>query len=196
MQRRFKWMAATAAVIAALGVVVWISRHSPQPGPGHSQVLPEVARTNLVLHSGRLCLPGGTNLFTGQMVEYAENGSLRSRSVVSNGLLNGLSAGYYTNAQMQVSETFKDGVSHGLRTKWYPDGVRKSEAMIVDGELHGLFRRWHENGVLAEEVQFVHGIPDGDSVAYFPSGNLKARVTLQTGKILTQNFYTDGPAAN
>ena len=152
----------------------------------------ELARTNLVLEDGRLRPAGMTNPFTGFMVEHFSTGSLRSRSAVSNGLLHGVSEGWFTNAQLQVSEHFKEGVSHGLRTKWYSNGTKQSEAGIADGKLHGTFRQWHENGMLSEQVEFIADRPEGLSVAYYPSGFLKARVTMRDGKPTEQTFWKDG----
>ena len=151
-----------------------------------------VARTNLVLYAGRLCMAGQTNAFTGLMIEHAATGSLRSRSSISNGLLQGLSEGWHTNGQLQVAEHFKEGVSHGIRTKWYVDGTKLSEAMIVDGRLNGSFRRWYETGALAEEVEMKSGEPDGIAKAYFPNGSLKSQATLQRGKVVDQKFWKNG----
>lgn len=152
----------------------------------------EIARTELVLLSGRLYRVGASNAFTGVMLDYGADGILRSRSAVSNGLLHGLSQGFHTNGQVQVTEYFRAGVSDGPRTKWYPNGAKLSEATVVDGKLQGTFRRWHENGILAEQLELVGDQPEGQAVSYFPSGYLKARATLQAGKLIAQNFYPDG----
>lgn len=152
----------------------------------------EVSRTNLVLTEGQLRLNGSTGAFAGFMLEHYADGSIRSRSSISNGLLNGLSQGWYTNGQMQVSEYFKDGMSDGLRTKWYADGTKQSEAAIAAGKLNGAFQRWHTNGVLSERVEFVDDTPVGTSTSWFPSGYLKARVTLKDGKPVEQTFWKDG----
>src|SRR5262245_19631939 len=143
-----------------------------------------VSRTNLILLAGRLCVAGHTNPFTGLMSEQAAEGSLRSRSSVSNGLLHGLSEGWHTNGQLQIAEHFQAGVAHGLRTKSYPNGVKLSEGEIVDGKFHGTFRRWDETGSLAEQVEFAEGQPHGLSLAYYPSGFLKTRVTMNQGNVL------------
>ncbi len=182
--------------VAAAGIVLgsWLLRRAPAPGANSplATTLPEVARTNLTLINGALRAPGSDTPFTGFIVDYFASGSVRSRSAVSNGLLQGLSEGWYTNAQLQVSEHFKAGVSHGVRTKWYASGAKQSEANIVDGKLHGTFRQWHENQVLSEQVEFVQDQPEGASVAYFPSGYLKARVLMRGGKPVEQTFWKDG----
>src|SRR5262245_17549770 len=93
---------------------------------------------------------------------------------------------------LQVAEHFQTGVSHGLRTKWYPNGVKLSEGEIVDGKFQGTFRRWDETGSLAEQVEFAEGQPHGLSLAYYPSGFLKTRVTMHQGKVLERDSWSDG----
>ena len=191
-QRQMLVVPTLLLALAAL-VVVLLSRPARHSLHDEASAGPiEVARTNLVLENGRLRQPGSASFFSGLMLEHYPDGTLRSRSAITNGFLHGLSEGWHTNAQLQVSEHFKHGISHGLRTKWYPDGAKQSEASIADGQLHGLFRKWHENGTLAEQVQFVGGQPDGDSFAYFPSGCLKARVLMKAGKLIEQKFWKDG----
>lgn len=177
-----------ATVIATVIGAVTALRRAPMADRAREV---EIARTNLVLVSGRLQCVGQTSAFTGIMLDYDADGTLRSRSAVSNGLLNGLSQGFHTNGQLQVSEYFRDGVSHGRRTKWYSSGARLSEATVVNGKLQGTFRKWHENGTLAQQLELLDGQPDGEAVSYFPSGYVKARATLQVGKLVTQDFYPD-----
>ena len=174
-------------------VSVYLKRSREMPSPKDGATGPvEVSRTNLVLEAGHLRLAGSSTPFNGVMVEHHVDGTLRSRSSITNGVLNGLSQGWFTNGQMQVSENFKEGVSQGVRTKWYADGAKQSEAGIVDGKIHGTFRKWHPNGALAEQAEFVADKPEGISTAWFPSGYLKARVVMKDGKPIEQTFWKDG----
>ena len=153
---------------------------------------PEVPKSELVLQDGRLCRAGHTEPFSGTMVEFHRDGSLRSRSRTSQGLLHGVSEGWYTNGQLEVREHFRDGVSHGLRIKWYATGTNLSKVMVVEGKLQGTFQRWHENGVLAEQIELRDGNPEGESRAYYPSGLLKAQARLRSGKLVEQKSWKDG----
>ncbi len=192
VQRRFLAVILLCLALAGLAVIFINRPQSKLPPPEHIATPIEVSRTNLILEAGLLRLSTNAPPFTGFMVEHYIDGSLRSRSAVTNGVLQGLSQGWFTNGQMQVSENFKHGISHGVRTKWYADGTKQSEAGIVDGKLQGTFRKWHPNGALAEQVEFVADQPEGVSVAYFPSGYLKARVVMKEGKAVEQTFWKDG----
>jgi len=177
------------AIVSVLGVTLFLfPRHRPLP----AAPLPEVHRSKLEMRADGWYAPGETRGFTGYLLDTYEDGALKSRSIVSNGLLHGLSQGWYTNGQQQVEEHFVAGTSHGLRTKWHANGQRFSEVNVVSGKLHGTFRSWHENGERAEEVELKDGQPDGPSKAYFPSGSLKSQVMLQNGKLVARQFYQDG----
>lgn len=162
--------------------------------PATSPPLPvvEVSRSSLLLRDGRLFRAGDTVPFTGVMLETYENGSLKSRSCVSNGLLHGLSQGWYTNGVLQVTEWFSTGVSHGIRTKWHENGRKLSEVNISEGQLHGTFRRWTDQGVLSEEIEMNHGQPDGVSRSYYPTGFLKAEARLRLGQVMQSRIWNDG----
>ncbi len=153
---------------------------------------PEVPRSSLVLRDGRLHRPAQSAPFTGTVVEHYAAGRLQSRSVVSNGLLNGLSEGWHSNGVRQVAENFVGGVSAGVRVKWYADGAKLSEAAISGGKLHGTFRRWHDNGRLAEQIELRDDQPHGESAAYYPSGFLKKRVWMERGQPTGTESFKDG----
>jgi antitoxin component YwqK of YwqJK toxin-antitoxin module len=186
LKKSFVWTTAaiTAAVLASL--ILW--RLLPRP----PQALRQVPSNELVLRDGRSFCQQETAPFKGAIIERYPDGSLKSRSVLSNGLMHGVSEGWYTNGNLQVREHFDKGVSHGMRTKWLADGRKMSEATIENGKIIGTFPRWHENGSLAEEIQMKDGNPDGVSIAYHPDGSLKTRATVQNGKIIEQRFWKAG----
>lgn len=152
----------------------------------------EVPRSELVLREGRLCLVGETTPFTGVLTERYENGACKSRSSVSNGILHGLSEGWYTNGQRQITEYFTNGVAHGERTKWHENGRLLSQATVLAGKLQGVFRSWAADGSHAQVIEMKDGQPDGLSLAFYPSGFLKAEVRLHDGQVVQSRFWRDG----
>ena len=84
-------------------------------------------------------------LFTGHLVDYytgGETNRLKSRSVIRDGKLNGLSEGWYTDGQQQVAEMFVDGKSHGVRVKWHPNGRTNSITIYQDGIQPLIWKLW------------------------------------------------------
>lgn len=177
----------TRVLLGGVFGCVLIGCAPPEPAP-----LPEVPRVALVLKDGRLHRPAQAAPFTGTVIERYPSGLLQSRSVVSNGLLQGVSEGWHTNGMLQVREHFVAGKSHGVRTKFYANGTKLSEAQIANGQLNGTFRRWHENGVLAEQIELVDDQPNGLSLAYYPSGCLKVRARMAGGKVVQMESFKDG----
>ena len=174
-------------VIAVLAAGVYWSRRPAPP-------LREVAARELTLREGRSYWQDETEPFTGIIFENYPDGSVRSRSQLSNGVLHGVSEGWHTNGLLQIQEHFQNGVSHGTRTKWFESGAKMSEAMIDQGKIQGVFRRWHTNGVLAEEVEMADNVPHGLSRSFYPNGSLKAEVRLDKGKVTQQQFWKENEA--
>lgn len=183
---RIGWVLAGGAVF---GLFLWTRLNHTRPTP---RPLPTELVSRLTLREGRLFQSGATQPFTGWLEDYHPSASLKSRSLLSNGVLNGLSEGWYTNGVLQISEHFSAGMSAGPITRWYPSGAKLSEGTSLAGKLDGSFRRWHESGVLAEEVHFRKGQAQGRSRGWFPSGYLKAEVELNAGQVITQRFWKDG----
>ncbi len=176
-------------LVGLLGLYVAVLTGCSRP---ELPALPEVPRSSLVLKDARLHRPAQSAPFTGTVVEYFAPGRLQSRSVVSNGLLHGVSEGWHTNGVRQVAEIFVAGRSEGVRVKWYPSGAKMSEAEIVAGKLNGTFRRWHENGKLAEQIELRADQPHGPSIAFYESGCVKARVQMERGRPVSTETFKDG----
>lgn len=186
-RRAFNYNVLVLVLATFTGLVVYtFTEDKKRPLP----VELERDRSGLQLRENKLF--DGELPFTGTVIERYPDGVLRSRSSVSNGLLQGLSQGWYTNGQLQVTEHFVAGVSHGLRSKWYPDGAKLSDATIANGKLDGRFQRWHENGTLSEQIDFSDGRPEGVSLAWFPSGSPKARVVTRAGQTIERESWSDG----
>jgi antitoxin component YwqK of YwqJK toxin-antitoxin module len=191
-QHRNPWWAVFFFGLAVL-MFVLTNRTARPPAPAAPVVPPPLPLmlSNTFRLDGRLMTREATNPVSGEVLERYRDGTLKSSTVFSNGLLHGVSEGFHTNGQIQVREFFTNGVSHGTRTKWYAGGATQSVAEIVGGQLHGWFRRWHENGRLAQEIPMVGGQPDGLSRAWHTNGQLKAEARLEAGRVLSQQFWDE-----
>lgn len=178
--------------LVCLGLAAFVLVRRPVTSMVSPAALPEMHRTNLVSVAGRWQVPGQTNGFTGFIVDTYDSGATRSRSALSNGVLQGVSMGWYTNGQQQVEEHFVAGSSEGTRVKWYANGQKQSEGTIVQGKFEGAFRRWDEQGHLSEQAEFKNGLPDGVSSSFYPSGCIKTQITMKDGKIVDQKSWPDG----
>ena len=174
-----RWLLVSGFLVAAILILVL------KPWPRELEPAEQVSRKQLVLQQGRLMKTSQTNAFTGLMVELYPDGTLQSRSAVSNGLLHGVSEGWHTNGVLAVRETFREGRSHGLRTKWNIESRRVSEVDIREGRIDGFHREWHTNGQLAVEVAMASGLPSGQSRRWSPDGGLVGQWSLSNGVVVT-----------
>lgn len=168
--------------VAVLSLAIGLRRWRPSGEAVASEET--VGRDRLVLREGRWMKTDETNAFTGRMVEFYPDGTLQSRSAVSNGVLHGISEGWWTNAVLAVRETFHEGRSHGVRTKWDMEGRRIAEADIRDGQIDGFHREWHTNGQLAVEVSMAGGKPQGVSRKWNSEGVLVGQWSLSNGVVV------------
>lgn len=187
---RFYSFIVIGLVLSAFGVV-WVRSRQPAPAPA-AHLSPEVHITNLLRDARGWGWVGRTNLFTGWLIDTYAGGELKSRSSVSNGVLQGLSLGWHTNGMLQVEETYRTGVSHGLRSKWYPDGHLLSEAPIEEGRLQGVFQRWDEQGLLIEEIEMRMSQPDGLARSYHSDGSIQTEARMRSGQLVKKQSWEPG----
>lgn len=178
-----------AVLLVVAGAVGW--RFRPHPAPVAGTEWPTASSPELVLQDGRLSRRDSGKVFTGWLVERYAEGSLRSKSFVSNGVLEGLSEGWHTNGVRQVREFFVGGKSEGIVTKWSADGLLLTQATAHEGRLNGRFQRWHSNGVLAEEMEMRDGVADGLARSWHPNGNPRAEVVLEQGKVVSRRYWEE-----
>lgn len=179
-----RWAVARAVLLSAIGLALLVTYLETRQRPKNAEATVEVDRKELVLKNGLLVRNGGSNAFTGLMLESYPDGTLQSRSAVSNGLLEGLSEGWHTNGVLAVRESFVGGCSHGVRTKWDAASNRIAESLIREAKIHGFHREWHTNGQLALEAEMAEGQPHGQVRKWSAEGALVGRWILSNGAVL------------
>ena len=173
-----RWILVLGFVVATILTVIL--------RPWQRELVPaeQVSRNQLVLQQGRLMKTSQTNAFTGLMVEFYPDGTLQSRSVVSNGLLHGVSEGWHTNGVLAITEMFVEGTSHGTRTKWDAASNRIAETTISAGQIHGSHREWYTNGLPALEMSMVDGKAQGLARKWNPDASLAGQWVLSNGVVI------------
>jgi len=175
---RARWFLVSGFLAAAVLTVIL--------KPWQRELVPaeQVSRNQLVLQQGRLMKTSQTNAFTGLMVEFYPDGTLQSRSAVSNGLLHGVSEGWHTNGVLAITEVFVSGTSHGTRTKWDAASNRIAETDIREGEIEGLHREWHTNGKPSMEVTMARGKAQGVARKWSLEGELAGQWVMSNGVVI------------
>jgi len=175
---RARWFLVSGFLAAAVLTVIL--------KPWQRELVPaeQVSRNQLVLQQGRLMKTSQTNTFTGLMVEFYPDGTLQSRSAVSNGLLHGVSEGWHTNGVLAITEVFVSGKSHGTRTKWDASSNRIAETTISAGQIHGSHREWYTNGQPALEMSMVDGKAQGLARKWNPDASIAGQWVLSNGVVV------------
>jgi len=178
------------------GVIgIWLIYPIIRPSRSIHASAVEVSVTGMVHTTGLWCQAGHTNGFTGVILETYRGGVAKSRSSVSNGLLEGVSFDYFTNGLVQVEQRYVAGVSDGIRTKWHANGRKLSQGRVVKGKLEGTLRSWDEQGMLIEEMELRDGLGQGLARLYYPSGFIMTEARLIDGKPVEQKNWRDGEQA-
>ncbi|MET7768690.1 hypothetical protein [Nocardia sp. NPDC005366] len=104
--------------------------------------------------------------FTGDVVEFDDDGGLLEYSTYVNGVLEGSSSHWYPGGAERASRRYERGLPIGTWDEWYPDGQRKQREIYSDSGRLRLRARWSESGDVLEETdreRWDKGI-DGDAV--------------------------------
>lgn len=163
-----------------LGLIVLIQSLSPK----REQPVQELLFSDIMKENGFYLIKKNSKPFTGVIVEYYTDGTLKSRTEIKEGLLHGMSEGRHANGALQVREFFENGIADGCKTLWNDQGQKLSQASIVDGKYEDVFLAWHENGVLAQRIEMRSGEPHGMASAWDPNGELIAQVEMDQGREL------------
>ncbi|WOK07354.1 hypothetical protein RT717_01800 [Imperialibacter roseus] len=118
-------------------------------------------------------------LFSGYLVEYYPDGTLKTRSAYSGGLLESVSYGYYPTGEVMYARLYVKGEKHGTHAGYYPDGSLKFRYHFVAGKSVGNHQEWYENGLLAKDLNYVNGQPFGSQKMWRPDGKIRSNYVIR-----------------
>ena len=109
---------------------------------------------------------------------------------------------YYENGNVKIKSELKNGLRDGLLILYYPDGHIKSKQIWKNGEADGTSLFYFENGQLETKLNWDSGKLNGSYTSYYETGELHKRgyfldsLLIDTlnffykdGKIMEQHFY-------
>jgi antitoxin component YwqK of YwqJK toxin-antitoxin module len=134
MKQMIGWIAGLALIISATGI-------SAQ----------EIALTN-----GKYVTPSGAP-YTGELLSYREDGSLKSAHQVVDGILEGEVVFYAGNGVKEEVGSYKGGQKHGVWKQFNASGAITGEAWYVNGEKDGVWTVWDDQGVKRYHMVYSMG---------------------------------------
>lgn len=102
---------------------------------------------------------------------------------------------YHSNGHVWQYLEIVDGRAHGIYREWHLNGTQKMELHVIEGmaELSetalgswvfdGMNRVWSENGTLIAEISYEKGMLQGDSLYYFPGGQLQKKIPYSQNEV-------------
>ena len=143
--------------------------------------------------------------FSGEAIEYHENGSIWTKSHYIQGKedgkyevwyengniyirgtyiqekLNGKYKEWHVNGNLHIKCNYIQGKLEGEYKEWY-NGNLYIKCMYIQEKLNGKYERWYENGNLYEKCTYIQGKEDGKHEKWYENGNFYERYTCIQGK--------------
>ena len=102
------------------------------------------------------------NSFTGVVSHYYENGNIKIKANLIDGILNGLRVAYFENGNIERKDNIINNVIEGEYEAYYENGNLKRKGYIVDGKKQGQVVSYHNNGNLEVEGVFKDDKKEGN----------------------------------
>lgn len=145
----------------------------------------------------------GTYYLQDSVVSKVEEGSGKRCTVTEGGILyepivNGLVSGvcelYNKENQIVKKESFKNGSKDGLEVLYYPSqaGQKKLSLNWKQKLLSGAVTSWYSDGNLESSYTLNDGVKEGESKAWYRSGNLMFHEEYREGKLINAEYYKNG----
>ena len=150
-----------------------------------------------------ICKDSNSNLVSGRIIEYFDDGKIHINFVVKAGKPNGLWK-RYVNGKLKMTSEFKDGERNGLTKVYYENGAIQAESNYKNGKLNGLTKVYSENGKLTTEAHYKDDKVNGSYKEYYENGTIQVELNYkngkrdglakgysENGKLITETHYKD-----
>lgn len=125
---------------------------------------------------------GEKTFYTGQYIEYFDNGKIKGKGEFKEGLVHGLRIVYCENGNKSLERNYSNGINDGASVEYYPSGQIKQEVNFKNGKEDGTLKAFFENGQVQAILTFSNGVQQGDYFEYTPDGKFKAQYYFINGK--------------
>lgn len=148
-----------------------------------TSILGQTNINNLERVNGLWTKKGESKPYSGEFIEYYENGKVKGKGEFKDGLVNGLRIMYYENGEKSLERNYLAGQNEGSSIEYYPSGQIKQEAIFINGKENGVLKAYYENGQVHVIINLSNGVKQGDYFEY-----------SSDGKLTTQYYFINGQA--
>ncbi len=166
--------------------------------------------------SGIVSLKYKPENYTGQAVDYYQNGQIRARINYLNGDYNGPYYRYYPSGQIEIVSSFIRGEENGTHFSFWSNGKIRKKGLFKNGKWDGKWEYFHQNGQLEYSIIYENGKISNKEYKkfrengtcyyaltnyideknyseqfYFNNGQIEQNIVYENGKILSSDFFYD-----
>jgi len=144
------------------------------------------AQTNfkdLENRDGKWFLKGSAKPFTGQFVEYNNDGNIIGKGKFLDGLLEGQRMAFSDSGDTLFLRTYHKGSGFGPAKEFYPGGKVKQEGELKRNKENGVWKFFREDGSLESEITYANGVQEGECHEYSASGKLIKKYYIKGGNV-------------
>jgi len=113
--------------------------------------------------------------YTGEYTEVYDNGNIKVKKNLVDGLEEGLVMMYFESGNTQEQRSYTKGQKNGIWIKWNDAGIKIGEVSYQMDNKHGDWLIWDENGNKLFEMYYNKGEKVGTWKIYNTDGSLKEK---------------------
>jgi antitoxin component YwqK of YwqJK toxin-antitoxin module len=104
-------------------------------------------KVSLEEREGLVYIKGSDTLYTGEELDFYENGQKKFEGNYKDGKMDGLFVGWHDNGKKGWEVNWKDDKRDGLVVEWHENGQKKGEATFKDDKpVEGSEKFWNSKG--------------------------------------------------
>ncbi len=137
---------------------------------------------NMIQNNGIWYLRNQEQAYTGHFIDYYITGQKQGEGFLQNGKVNGKRVMYYKNGSKSDIVHYKNAVLDGEEKRFHENGSLIQKGNYTHGVKNGIWEMYHINGVVNQKSNFnEEGKLDGESISYYSTGKLKAKINYING---------------
>ena len=125
------------------------------------------------------------DLFSGFIVDYYEDNSLKLKMSISQGKRHNKTEKWFPNGELMEVSNYDNGKLNGEKKVWAQNSEHTliSQFYFRSGKAHGEQVKWYSSGEIYKIMNYEEGIESGIQKAYRKNGALYANYEARNGRI-------------
>ncbi|REE05598.1 toxin-antitoxin system YwqK family antitoxin [Marinoscillum furvescens] len=117
--------------------------------------------------------------FSGYLVSYYPDATMKKKSGYLNGLKEGPSWTFHPDGSIRSRRTYLAGEKHGTHRGYHENGARQFKYHFENGLSVGTHEEWYDDGSPARLMNYVEGRPFGTQKVWRPDGKLRSNYVVR-----------------